>query len=883
MSRHESDENDHDLTRLIEAVESKTHDGVALRFDVPALESEFSCEHGSDHGVAVVNLSGLHGEMKRAVIEPGLIQVSLQRGRPLGRLYAKRNPPRRLRFAKNTPESSASAAMANRMSQWGDWFYSGRLENSMRVSMLIAVVALISSAPIRSQINVQGWHEDGQTWLVWDDNAPPGTSYRIYASPVDFLTTGDISLGMEVGHLIPPDWQANRLKLVAPGATFTIPDGAGASLTLAATQALFVFTPHSATPAYFAVVQDGNTAVTAANSVGPITQTLVAVQCHLQLTTTVSGHSVRVYSHWVDGRADHLDARPDYPVMGNAGFNGTPHIFAVSEPLSGPTGQSAPAVVALHGSGGAFQGFLPGGKPNIGLSFQDAILITLDGILSTASGTITNSWFGYPETFDRLLPVIPYPVPDGTLIVNYTQRRVDWELDWILANAPVDPERLSLLGHSGGSRGGGAIARLFAHRFSAYAGYSVHLEGPLTSPLFGDRIQNLPTSLPGAPGATDVFIDTTRLSPTERDLPFSRMVIGRADVSGIAAWNLQQIEAYEAINDAALGHHLFWDERPHGIDSWTGAHFNGATALKAETLTRYRLSESYPAFFNDDHDAVTPGRQPQMGDGDPMVGDVFGTWSGYYDWDRAAITETPASWACTVWLVALSAVPQDNFPGTSAVTDLAIRRPQSFKPLEGTPLDWRVVRVSDGSLLQHGTATVGADDLVQIHGLEVFPDPDRILIEITVCNPGVSYAGSGEDFDLFTRINDGFSACHVKTARAGDHLTMLIDSPLGGFDLFPPLLVGQFFVTGTAAPSTFGFPELHLDPGLVPGPFLILNGVSAPFGPLTLPPDGIALGPYVVVPGLAGLSVMIQGLSLAPTSLNGIFATTAGHVVQFVP
>ena len=91
-----------------------------------------------------------------------------------------------------------------------------------------------------------------------------------------------------------------------------------------------------------------------------------------------------------------------------------------------------------------------------------------------------------------------------------------------------------------------------------------------------------------------------------------------------------------------------------------------------------------------------------------------------------------------MWLTALSAIPADNFPGTVARTGVTIRRPQAFFPPEGTDVDWALIRVSDGSVLQSGATTAGPEALVTVDGLIVYPDPERVKLTLTVPVTAVS-------------------------------------------------------------------------------------------------------------------------------------------------
>lgn len=204
-----------------------------------------------------------------------------------------------------------------------------------------------------AQTNLDGWHAFGQTWLVWTDD-PTFTSnetYAIYRSNEPISSLGGAEL---IGRIFPQDWQAERLKIVDSAALWSIPDGSGGTRALTAQEALFVYTPHEATDEYFAVVKHGATALGGGNTAGPIAQTTDPVQCHPVLTGVNAQHPFTVYAHWIDGRDDSESGRADYPVMGNAGFNGTAYLFAVVNPVGALPAGPVPAVLALHGGTGNF-------------------------------------------------------------------------------------------------------------------------------------------------------------------------------------------------------------------------------------------------------------------------------------------------------------------------------------------------------------------------------------------------------------------------------------------------------------------------------------------------------------------------------------------------
>jgi hypothetical protein len=106
------------------------------------------------------------------------------------------------------------------------------------------------------------------------------------------------------------------------------------------------------------------------------------------------------------------------------------------------------------------------------------------------------------------------------------------------------------------------------------------------------------------------------------------------------------------------------------------------------------------------------------------------------------IVDQPGRWEATAWLTNNALFANDNSPHTSLTADLAIRKPQQFKPQTGKQLQWSVTRISNGQVLQSGTTTVGANDLVSMTDITVFKDPDRVRIRVSDPTVGVEERNS---------------------------------------------------------------------------------------------------------------------------------------------
>jgi dienelactone hydrolase len=410
----------------------------------------------------------------------------------------------------------------------------------------------------------------------------------------------------------------------------------------------------------------------------------------------------------------------------------------------------APAVIALHGGGGWYGRIRPGTDNIYDLSQPDAFVICpCDNILIKKTGGIgyqKTYWLGYWEGYDRFRLPSEQPVPDDGLVIDYTMRRIDWELGWLLDNESIDPKRVSLLGGSMGGRGANYQARVHPERYAAWLSLSPGLVPQHNDPLLGLAAQNVSTNLPGAPGVLDVMDLYTVLSGTKRDIPLGKIVIGRADQAFPANWRAEMIQAYEDVNDTGFGCHLYWDERAHVYTP--DSHWANSSRLKAKALTWYHSDQSFPAFFNDDQDTGTPGRQPDMGNGDPSDGDVWGTWSGYYHWDPETVVDSPTQWEATVFLISSSSHANDVPSFASSKTDISIRRPQQFTPADGITVEWTLTRLSDSQVMQSGQETVTENGLVTIPNLTIYKDKCRLSVSIL---PN-SYLSQNEKLDIPTKF-----------------------------------------------------------------------------------------------------------------------------------
>jgi hypothetical protein len=298
-----------------------------------------------------------------------------------------------------------------------------------------------------------------------------------------------------------------------------------------------------------------------------------------------------------------------------------------------------------------------------------------------------------------------------------------------------------------GGRGVFYNTRRHPERYAAGLAFVAGIE-PLDSDwMIGNREQGLLTNLPGMRPIAEVFNPAEPISETERDMVLTKVVSGRNDLSDGAGWSAKRVAQYRDLNDAGYGHQVLWDERSHG--NWQDAHWDGSPKITVQRLTAYRRNQSFPAFFNDDHDAAMAGRQPEIGNGDPLDGAPWGTWAGYYEWELETIEDRPSSWGATLSLTSESAFENDVPTFDTATADVAIRRPQKFKPAAGSDYDWELTPLNGGAgqigAEQSGSGTVRDDGVVIVEGLTISKNPGRLTV--TSRAPAVSGALNAAAFE----------------------------------------------------------------------------------------------------------------------------------------
>ena len=679
---------------------------------------------------------------------------------------------------------------------------------------LICFSLLLFPIWLQSQSNLRAWYADGQVWIVWNTQYPYPQTYAVYKSDQPFSQADQATIiGRPFNYEYLPGTFA--LQTGNPDFRYKVPQPNGSIYELGEDEALFVATTEQTESAYYGVAEWGNTSFTSGINLttdpvhsiyDPIND---PVTCHLQYTNILpTGHKANWYNIWLLGKQNLSDGRPDYPVMANAYKNGMPSMFIVSEAINMDTsaGKLIPATHWLHGGGGTADGTVPSQfkafniapVAGISVSHNDDFyhLIRLD--TSVVGSSSRTAWFGWTVRHNPFDP--DFQAAPGDTIFNYTQRRILWINNWLIRNYNADPDHIALQGYSMGSGGVSALAKAFPHLFSTVCafnnGFRRVYEETIVA-IHGTVEDNLPTNIRDKNntniGINQVFDMNTPLS-TQRDLPLFRTWAGKNDQNGRMHWGPDLVTQYRMSDSLGWGMQISWDERPHTYDTLLYHWIYGEVPLLQtyrDNLSYQELfsnKQSFPAFFNHRLDAKNndPGIGIQgidMGDGDN-----WGTWGGYHNWDLQTITDEPERWEVTAWLTYNAPFQNDICPYDFLAADLAIRRPQQFKPGPGVHLDWKVVDDETNAVLQEGTLTTGSDSLVMIPNVNVYVSGIRkvrikveytttAIDEMTLAKPSIQDLKivpnpSGSDAHLW--VNAATTQdCVLTLSKAGARITSI--------------------------------------------------------------------------------------------------------------
>ncbi|MBI4470935.1 MAG: DNRLRE domain-containing protein [Acidobacteria bacterium] len=548
----------------------------------------------------------------------------------------------------------------------------------------------------------------GQTFITWQEVAStdPETGYRVYrhTMPIttDNLATAELLAEAPQGSATFSRLNENGGRLSTPFSGGPLPDQTG----------LYVYTVESDGPHFYAVTSvvrgNENRAIGPSNSAGPEVEKVSLVSPVLQFmedpVPSASGNR-QVFIVWL-GRFDPTGRLADY---GYTNRRSVPYIFRIITPEVWNPALPYPLLVFFH----YFSDSYVGGGQN---AAQPRFVLTADDFdpLITANLYGASIWLGYNSNYGTRT------APTEGVVVNYTERRVDWIVDWVMNRSGVfkiDPSRVYM---KGGSMGGAAqwgygIRRqnLFVAGQNAVPGVNLTFDPDRRHyPLWGYE-SSIRTS-DGVPLNERVNAGAYATAEPGADFPIMLMFVRRGDEA--IPWG--QMPTFFSSMDASrhLGGILYWTQ---------GDHVNGPSPHEVfsewsseeeydDWIYQFVLNQSYPAIsrfsLND-----------EPGDGEPANGDPLGGFNRFPRWDTATIVDTLGRWELTVRLHPAAPVP-------TAMADITPRRLQALDHKPGTSYTWENRQEPAGALIQTGALVADSNGLITLPGVVLSKAGNRIII-----------------------------------------------------------------------------------------------------------------------------------------------------------
>lgn len=582
---------------------------------------------------------------------------------------------------------------------------------------------IVSSGP-QTVTSLTALHQNGQTYLTWNEVADSAATYRIYRSTTPFTSTAQCVSANQVGTAAADSSYDTRLSELRSNTYYYRITPAGPDLN--ASQGLHVHTPVSDGAAYYAVVAvvsgvEQLTLDPGQNTTGAVSEIVAMPEPVLQRTLTINSRNVEVYAHWTSAVAT-----PFYPAMGNR--SSVAHHFGL---VRNGTAATHSLLVRPHARQSSFLNTVTGTND------ANEWVLTLDDWMPNS---IENTfWYGYHETFDIDTGL---PQPTGGLVHDYTTRRAKWEIEWAMRTLPLDLNRLYMTGHSMGGIGSHFLSLMMPGKIAAIWTTSAKYDFSFLSDPNPANIWNegsneranaadlmwgtVATNLMCSEGIP-VFdrLDAGYLVGAFRSVDQPVMIAFHGKNDPVVGW-AEKLGFYNAMNANRHGGMFFFDSGAHNRSGgeWV-------PQQSVNVLNRYRLNQSYPAFSN----SSVSGNP---GTGTATSGDTFGTLNGNLDWDTASIVDTPTQWQVRLLTVALNSTTGTIAAPASAVADVTPRRLQFLAHSPGALARYEV-RDLFGTLLQSGLATADADGLFTVPAVTIANSGTVLtLLAVSLAPPSVS-------------------------------------------------------------------------------------------------------------------------------------------------
>jgi poly(3-hydroxybutyrate) depolymerase len=575
--------------------------------------------------------------------------------------------------------------------------------------VLLAALLLAGPAEATQISGLGAVHHDGQTFLTWTSPPGPGWTYRIYRSVSAIESGADLAAAERVGVETDSSWCDRRLSSLSGTVYGFCVDSLAAPLD--ATQGLFVWTPGSVGPAWYAVTcqapgyeEDVSVAPGGNALADPVFEVPSLPRPVFQRTLIGPwGAPADVYTLWTSSRET-----PSFPAMCNR--PGEPYDCSIHRGAPG-----GGLMFHAHVRGGSF--YLADAGSGMGGEWQ----ITMDDFIRTPQAN--TFWFGYHEGYD-IEWAVNQPPPLHGAVQDYTARRTIFTLEWARRNFPVDTSRVYVMGASMGGIAGIFLAMwrpdLIAATMVNVPLFDFSFESdpnPLCQFNSGGQQREACDHLWGEVGTGLMMADGTpvydRLNAgvlaaglESRFVPPIFAFSGRNDVT--IGW-AEKIPFYQAMNQHRGGGAFFWDTRDHVNTGTAGAWW---PVQDGRYVYRFRTDLSFPALSNCSADG-------DPGNGEAANGDSVGTINGFMEWDPE-IVDDDGDWQVRLKLRDLPTLWGVVSTPESVTVDVTPRRLQRFVVSPQGSYGFVVTRSSDGAAIQIGVAAADGQGVLTIPGVKVY-------------------------------------------------------------------------------------------------------------------------------------------------------------------
>ncbi|MBI3961928.1 MAG: DNRLRE domain-containing protein [Deinococcus sp.] len=557
--------------------------------------------------------------------------------------------------------------------------------------------------------SVRAEYRDGQTFITWSEIAgsDPETAYRIYRHTTP-ITSDNLAAAEQVdqvpqGSATFPRLAENDGRLSTPFSGGPLPDGTG----------LYVYTVESSGAYYYAVTSvvqgNENRAIGPANSTGPVAETVAPVspvRQFMEIPDPLAEANRQVFIVWL-GRFDPTGRYSDY---GYANRRSVPYIFRITTPEVWNPADTYPLMVLFH----YFSDSYFGGGHSVPEPGRFVLAADDFDPIITANLYGASMWYGYNSNYGTRRP------PTEGLVVNYTERRVDWIIDWVLNRSQGFKIDLNRVYMKGGSMGGVAqwaygIRRptLFAAGENTVPGVNLNFDpNNRHFPLWGYE----PTIM-----TNDGVLVTERVNAgayarahPEIDFPLMLMFARKGDDA--IPWG--QMPPFFAALDASrhIGGILYWTQGDHVSGEHPPEVFAEWSSEEEyeDWIYQFVRNQSYPAFSR-----FSLNGDP--GNGNPTDGDARGGFNRFPRWETATIVDMPDRWEMTLYLHSAA-------PVSTATADITPRRLQALNHTPGTRYTWENHQLPANPVVQSGTVVADANGLITLPNISLSKAGNRIVM-----------------------------------------------------------------------------------------------------------------------------------------------------------